>query len=349
MVPASAITWPCIRCSVPSAEISARMLADSGRSTSISPSLRRMASRMSRDETWRASMPTARTPSPSGRIAALSTQGRSGLSDARRKITPPCGGRVRLTLMRLKVQCLPLRWSSTVRLPFLRPSSRRSWPSRPVAPSPSIQASRPATSCEPGAQRARRHGGESAGWPRCAAASVGGAVAIGRLLAPANTVTLPSVSMRTAISAPTRLRLCARTLPVSRLDAGNADFRLRRARHHRAVGVAHDDVAQAQRGAAVLVALDLRAADRRRSACRRNSARSPPSATASPCRVRSGRSTDATTGRQCRPRRWRRRACAPQNMRRTDGRCAKTGPRRGAVRSSAGGRSWRARMRDAAT
>ena len=43
------------------------------------------------------------------------------------------------------------------------------------------------------------------------------AVAIGRLLAPANTVTRPSVSMRTDISAPTRLRLSARTLPVSRL------------------------------------------------------------------------------------------------------------------------------------
>ena len=42
------------------------------------------------------------------------------------------------------------------------------------------------------------------------------AVAIGRLLAPANTVTRPSVSIRTDNSAPTRLRLYARTLPVSR-------------------------------------------------------------------------------------------------------------------------------------
>ena len=46
---------------------------------------------------------------------------------------------------------------------------------------------------------------------------VGAAVAIGRLSAPANTVIRPSLSMRTAISAPTRLRLCARTRPVSRL------------------------------------------------------------------------------------------------------------------------------------
>ena len=89
-------------------------------------------------------------------------------------------------------------------------------------------------------------------------------------------------------------------------DAGNADFGFRRARDHGAVGVAHHDVAQAQRGAALLVALDLGAADRRRSACRRNSPRSPPSATASPCRVRSGRWTAATTGRRWRPRRPRR-------------------------------------------
>ena len=40
------------------------------------------------------------------------------------------------------------------------------------------------------------------------------------------------------------------------------DFGFRRARHDGAVGVAHDDVAQAQGGAAVLVALDLGAADR---------------------------------------------------------------------------------------
>ena len=37
-------------------------------------------------------MPSARTPSDSGRIAALSTQGRSGFSDSSRKTTPPCLG-----------------------------------------------------------------------------------------------------------------------------------------------------------------------------------------------------------------------------------------------------------------
>ena len=43
--------------------------------------------------------------------------------------------------------------------------------------------------------------------------------------------------------------------------AGNADLGLGRHRHRRAAGVAQHDVAQAQRGAALLVALELRAAD----------------------------------------------------------------------------------------
>ena len=50
-------------------------------------------------------------------------------------------------------------------------------------------------------------------------------------------------------------------LPAEQAIAGDTDFRLRGARHHGAVGIAHDDVAQAQRGTAILVALDLRTAD----------------------------------------------------------------------------------------
>src|SRR5262249_59741239 len=42
------------------------------------------------------------------------------------------------------------------------------------------------------------------------------AVTNGRLLLPANTVTLLSGSIRTCISAPTRLSRCARTRPVRR-------------------------------------------------------------------------------------------------------------------------------------
>ena len=43
------------------------------------------------------------------------------------------------------------------------------------------------------------------------------AVAIGRLSAPAKMVTPPFCSIRTAISAPTRLRLSARMWPLNRL------------------------------------------------------------------------------------------------------------------------------------
>ena len=83
----------------------------------------------------------------------------------------------------------------------------------------------------------------------------------GRCLLPANTVTLLSASIRTAISAPTRLSRSARIRPVISPGPGNSDLGLRRARHDRAVGVAHHDVADAQRRATARVALELRAAD----------------------------------------------------------------------------------------
>ena len=88
------------------------------------------------------------------------------------------------------------------------------------------------------------------------------AVTNGCRLVPANTVTLLSGSMRTCISAPTRLSRLARTLPGHQPGAGEADLRLGRTGDDLAVGVAHDDVADAQRGAAAGVALELRAADR---------------------------------------------------------------------------------------
>ena len=95
-----------------------------------------------------------------------------------------------------------------------------------------------------------------------AAAAVTGtaAVAIGCLSAPAKTVTPPSCSMRTAISAPTRLRLSARMWPLKQAQAGDADLGFGRARDDRAVGVAHHDVADAHGGPRCR-ALDLGAAD----------------------------------------------------------------------------------------
>ncbi len=92
-------------------------------------------------------------------------------------------------------------------------------------------------------------------------AATGAATAIGRLSAPANTVRRPSASIRTAISAPTRLRLCARSWPNNRLLSGKPDFGLGRAGHDGTIRITHDDVTQAQRRAALLVAFELRTAD----------------------------------------------------------------------------------------
>src|SRR5205085_79750 len=110
--------------------------------------------------------------------------------------------------------------SSTVKLPFLSPSSLRSRPSRPVAPSPSIQASKAASSGKSGCPPAAAGVGAGAdddvtavgaaapdGAPtgRCSALASNGpaseprigvlvaeAVTNGRLLLPANTVILLS-------------------------------------------------------------------------------------------------------------------------------------------------------------
>ena len=132
-------------------------------------------------------------------------------------MTPPCRGRVRLTLMPSNFHCLPLRRSSTVRLPFFRPSSRRSCPSRPDSPTASTLAIRVARFSN-SARSAGVPGSACSFGPGDAITGfVGSATAIGRLSAPANTVRRPSVSIRTDISAPTRLRLCARSLPISRL------------------------------------------------------------------------------------------------------------------------------------
>ena len=51
-------------------------------------------------------------------------------------------------------------------------------------------------------------------------------------------------------------------MAAQKARTGNSDFRFRRARHNRPVGVAHNDVTDAHRGAAVFRALDLRSADR---------------------------------------------------------------------------------------
>ena len=172
----------------------------------------------------------------------MSTHGRAGLDEPTLTSTPPPCSRVALKLMSRNVQCLPVRASSTVRFPFLSPSSFRSWPSRPVSPIPSIQDRNAAKTSRARCGEAERTSGDASGesvacdpvedrpctaascFSRAdrnnAAAAVAGtaAVAIGCLSAPAKIVTPPSCSIRTAISAPTRLRLSARIWPRNRLS-----------------------------------------------------------------------------------------------------------------------------------
>ena len=148
---------------------------------------------------------------------------------------PPSLGRVTLKSMLVNVHCLPLRWSSTVRLPPLRPISVRSRPSRPAASRLSIQASSAARSGTPLPTGKAAAAGAEAGATAapaaacstlaaarraCAASGADAAEAVtnGRLLLPAKTVTLLSNSIRTAISAPTRLSRSARMRPANRLE-----------------------------------------------------------------------------------------------------------------------------------
>ncbi len=231
---------PASVCGSPSAPITPLMLADSGKSVTKLPLPTRAASIRSLASTRRASSATLRAPLPIGVIEAEIAHGRSRLSEPMVTSTPPCA-RSTLRLMSLKVQRLPVRASSTVRLPLLSPSSRNSWPSRPVSPISSIQdnsAAKTSRAWRGGAGAASADGAvanavaggipvvaadrampPSRCWREASVAAVTGteAFAIGCLSAPANTVTPPSASMRTAISAPTRLRLSARIWPLNRL------------------------------------------------------------------------------------------------------------------------------------
>ena len=133
IVPGPNESWPVARCGAPSRASSARRLSDTGRSASNWLASTRAASIKSRIISLRASMLTARRPSPSGFTPARSTHSRSVFSEPMRSTTSPPSCRVRLRLILSNFDCCPLRWSSTVRLPLLRPISPRSWPSRPSA------------------------------------------------------------------------------------------------------------------------------------------------------------------------------------------------------------------------
>ena len=188
-------------------------------------------------------------------------------SSPRLSATPPPLGRRRLRLIFSKVHLLPRCWSSTTRLPFFRPISLRFCPSRPVRLRLSSQ-SRPASNpfcvvsgaVRPRLVRARAPDAGNVG-ARPASLLEATPVASGLAVSPAETVTWPSGVMRTASSASTRLRLSARSRPISSAVPESFTSAFGAVATMALVAVAHDDVADAHGDANSSGPLDLRAAD----------------------------------------------------------------------------------------
>ena len=257
----STTNWPCTTCGVPSGRISARMLADSGRSAStvafVEPQRQQNVAggNLARLDADRADAVGERAhrraqhPGPLG-ILGLEPEDHAALGRPRQAHVDLVESPVLAVAPVVDDQIAVLEAELAQIVAVEAAGADAVDPGQDAGDILEIRT-----------QRTRRSAcvGRLAWDARASAAAR--RVAIGRLSAPANTVTRPSVSMRTAISAPTRLRLSRAHAAHQQARAGKADFGFRCARDHGAVGVAHDDVAQAQRRAALLVALDLGAAD----------------------------------------------------------------------------------------
>ena len=123
-----------------------------------------------------------------------------------------------------------------------RPARPRGWPRDCVARPPAAKS---------------RDGTD---WVRGWSEPTGAMVSSGRS-PPAKTLARPSSSIWTTRLASTRRKLAGARIAHQQACAGNADLRLRSGRHQRAAGISHHDVAQPQRRAPIVVALELRAAD----------------------------------------------------------------------------------------
>ena len=255
--------WPLAISGMPSGATSARSVAEIEPSASKLLQSMRSASRRSRSDRLRASKLTARTPLPIGMMFACTSQGRAASSEPSANSSSPECGRVRLRWMFSNFDWWPLRTSSTTRLPLLRPISVRSPPSRPSAPRLSSQARKLAKpscrlrlsppSCakreEPESRRRRpdrreRHRGRE----RAARGA-------GRHRHPAIGFDPDRELGADEVEAFGTRRA------AEQARAREPDLGLRRARDQRPVAVADLDVADADGGAAVLVALQHRAAD----------------------------------------------------------------------------------------
>jgi len=213
----------------------------------------------------RASMLTARRPSPSGLTPASNTQGRSGLSELMRNTTSPADSRVRLRLIFSNLDCCPLRRSSTTRLPLLRPTSLRSRPSRPSALTLSSQVRTAARLSMPPRRRGRRRRAEPGGRKIPERLRLGGRQHRG---ARQRTLVGRRKNRDVAILLDPHRELGAHQIEAfgarvagQQAEAGESDLGARRARDHDPIAIAHHDIADAQAGAPILVALEHGAAD----------------------------------------------------------------------------------------
>ena len=217
-------------------------------------------------------------------MAARMCQGRSTFSDPSVTAMPPLLGRITPRSILVNVHCLPLRWSSTVRLPPLEADLGEI----AAVEAAGIEALDPgqhdgevgnAVAGDRGRVRGRRGrsvlGAGGAAAPSAAArssfarrrgsrqrrSSIGRRGDEGTLVAAGEDRDLavgldPHRHFRAD-----QAQAFGANAAGQQARAGDADFRLRRARHHGAFGVPHHDVANAQRRASVRVPLDLRAAD----------------------------------------------------------------------------------------
>ena len=265
--PLSSRIRPSINCGVPSGPIEARTRADTGMLGSIlSVANTHRQQQVLRRQPVGLDLHVAIPPSP--RMVACSIHGRSPASELMVSATLPAAGRFRLRLMSWNVPVLTVTLVvDSVRLPFLRPSSLKSRPSRPAAPSPSIQASRAVRSgimprllgCGTGATL-----GDRGSWAPAPARNGGCARRCGdeRLAVGAGEHGHPAVGLDPHLHlGADQAQSPGAHFSGDDVAARHADLGFGCARNDDAVGVAHDDVAHAQRGTTAGVTFKLRTAD----------------------------------------------------------------------------------------
>ena len=137
-------------CGVPSAAMSESIEADTSVSERSLDSDMRKRQQVVEHDLARFELQVADALAAPAMSAALTTHGRSWLSDRTLSATPPAFGRFRFRLICVNFHSVPSRRSSMVRLPLAMPISLSAWPSKPP-----VAGSQPelAELVDPGEQR----------------------------------------------------------------------------------------------------------------------------------------------------------------------------------------------------